>query len=361
MLALREVVKRFRDVVAVDCVSLDIEAGEFFTLLGPSGCGKTTLLRLIAGLERPDAGAVLLEGRDLVGVPPERRPLHTVFQSYALFPHLSVSRNIAFPLEMARVPRAEIGRRVAEVLAEVQLAELARRMPHELSGGQRQRVAIARSLVDRPRLLLLDEPLGALDAKLRAQMKLELVKLQREVGITFVYVTHDQGEALALSHRIAVMNRGRLEQVGDPQTIYSRPASRFVADFIGQCNLLEATVRRVDGATMEIEAAGVGACPVPAVAGVAAGQRGTLALRPEAIELVVPGGAPARPGLVRRRARVHESLYQGDVTVDTVALDDGTLLRAMRPNADPLRARRFQAGAPAELHWHIDAGHFLDR
>jgi spermidine/putrescine transport system ATP-binding protein len=358
MLELRHVVKRFRDVAAVDDISLDIGAGEFFTLLGPSGCGKTTLLRLIAGLEQPDAGAVLLDGSDLVGVPPERRPVHTVFQSYALFPHLSVARNIAFPLEMAKVPRSEVERRVAEVLAEVQLGELARRMPHELSGGQRQRVAIARSLVDRPRMLLLDEPLGALDAKLRVQMKVELVKLQREVGITFVYVTHDQGEALALSHRIAVMSKGRLEQVGDPQTIYSRPASRFVADFIGQCNLLDATVRHVDGTTMELEVAGIGACPAPTVPAAGAGQRGALALRPEAIEVAAPDGA-GRPGRVRRRARVRDALYEGDVTYYTAALDDGTCLRAMLPNADPLRARRFEAGAEVELSWRFDAGHFL--
>ena len=358
MLELRHVVKRFSDVTAVDDVSLTIGAGEFFTLLGPSGCGKTTLLRVIAGLEQPDAGAVLLEGTDLAGVVPERRPVHTVFQSYALFPHLSVARNIAFPLEMAKVPRAELERRIADVLADVQLAELARRMPHELSGGQRQRVAIARALVDRPRLLLLDEPLGALDAKLREQMKLELVKLQREVGITFVYVTHDQGEALALSHRIAVMNKGRLVQVGAPQTIYARPASRFVADFIGQCNLLDATVRRVDGTTMELEVAGIGACQAPSVAGVTAGQRGTLALRPEAIEVAAPDGA-GRPGHVQRCARVRDALYEGDVTYYTAALDDGTCLRSMLPNADPLHSRRFEAGTAVKLSWSVGAGHFL--
>ncbi|HSC01547.1 MAG TPA: ABC transporter ATP-binding protein [Burkholderiaceae bacterium] len=357
-LALRGVVKRFGDVVAVDDVSLEVGAGEFFTLLGPSGCGKTTLLRLIAGLEQPDAGAVLLDGVDLVGVPAERRPVHTVFQSYALFPHLSVARNIAFPLEMARVPRADIERRVAAVLDDVQLGGLARRMPDELSGGQRQRVAIARALVDRPRLLLLDEPLGALDAKLRVQMKSELVKLQREVGITFVYVTHDQGEALALSHRIAVMNRGRLEQVGDPRTIYEHPASRFVADFIGQCNLLEATVRRVDGDTMEVEASGIGVCAAPRVDGAAAGQRGTLALRPEAIE-IGESIVDATGDRVQRRARVRDALYEGDVTFYTVALDDGTCLRAMQPNADARRAGRFAAGAEVGLAWPSDAGRFL--
>jgi spermidine/putrescine transport system ATP-binding protein len=359
MLETRHVVKRFDDFVAVNDVSLSVGSGEFFTLLGPSGCGKTTLLRLIAGFEQPNSGAVLLDGRDLANVPPERRPLHTVFQSYALFPHLTVARNIAFPLEMAKVPPAEIGRRVAEVLDDVRLGDLARRLPSELSGGQRQRVAIARALVDRPRLLLLDEPLGALDAKLREQMKLELIKLQHELDIAFVYVTHDQGEALALSHRIAVMNQGRLEQVGDPQTIYRRPASRFVADFIGHCNLLEATVLRIEGASMGLELTGLGVCTVPAVAAAVAGGRGTLAIRPEAVELAPPE-SPDEHGRFRLRGRVCDSLYEGDVTYYTVAIDgSGLRLRAMLPNTDPGRVRRYDVGSPVEVGWREDAGHFL--
>jgi spermidine/putrescine transport system ATP-binding protein len=359
MLEIRHVVKRFGAFAAVDDVSLSVDSGEFFTLLGPSGCGKTTLLRLIAGFEQPDAGAVLLDGNDLARVAPEKRPVHTVFQSYALFPHLTVARNIAFPLEMAKVAPGEIHRRVAEVLDEVLMSELAQRFPHELSGGQRQRVAIARALVNRPRLLLLDEPLGALDAKLRQQMKLELIKLQQEVDITFIYVTHDQGEALALSHRIAVMNQGRLEQVGDPQTIYRQPASRFVADFIGQCNLLDATVRQVDAATMELEVAGIGVCPAPPVAGIAAGQRGTLALRPEAITLAAQAPAQQPPLRFHLRGQVRDCLYEGDVTFYTVAIDGGVSLRAMLPNADPVRVRQFEVGAVVELSWPIDASHFL--
>jgi spermidine/putrescine transport system ATP-binding protein len=219
-------------------------------------------------------------------------------------------------------------------------------------------VALARALVLDPAVLLLDEPLGALDAKLRGQMKLELIKLQQEVHITFIYVTHDQGEALALSHRIAVMNQGRLEQVGDPQSIYRRPASRFVADFIGQCNLLDATVRRVDTASMEVEVAGIGVCPAPLAAGASVGQRGTLALRPEAIELAARA-PPGQPGQVHRRGQVRDCLYEGDVTFYTVAIDGDTSLRAMLPNADPDRVHRFEIGATVELSWRADAAHFL--
>jgi spermidine/putrescine transport system ATP-binding protein len=342
----------------VDDVSFEVRDGEFFSMLGPSGSGKTTCLRLIAGFETPTAGRVLLHGVDVAGLPPYVRDVNTVFQDYALFPHMTVGDNVGYGPMIRGVPPAERRRRVREALDLVALGDLAGRKPGQLSGGQRQRVALARALINRPRLLLLDEPLGALDAKLRVQMKVELVKLQREVGITFVYVTHDQGEALALSHRIAVMSKGRLEQVGDPQMIYSRPASRFVADFIGQCNLLDATVRHVDGTTMELEVAGIGACPAPTVPAAGAGQRGALALRPEAIEVAAPDGA-GRPGRVRRRARVRDALYEGDVTYYTAALDDGTCLRAMLPNADPLRARRFEAGAEVELSWRFDAGHFL--
>ncbi|MCX7171444.1 MAG: ATP-binding cassette domain-containing protein, partial [Proteobacteria bacterium] len=211
LLEIRKVSKRFGELEAVKNVSLSIEAGEFFTLLGPSGCGKTTILRMIAGFDAPDEGDILLDGRSLAGVPPEQRPLHTVFHSYALFPHMSVAGNVAFPLEMAGVSRAEIGRRVAETLALVHLEDKGKHYPHQLSGGQKQRVALARGLINRPRLLLLDESLSALDAKLREEMQIDLITLQREVGISFIFVTHAQQEALALSHRIAVMNQGRIE------------------------------------------------------------------------------------------------------------------------------------------------------
>ena len=242
LLEIRNITRRFGNLEAVKNVSLSIEAGEFFTLLGPSGCGKTTILRMVAGFDAPDEGDILLDGASLAGVPPERRPLHTVFQSYALFPHMTVAGNVAFPLEMADKSRDEIRRRVAETLALVHLEDKANSFPHELSGGQKQRVALARGLVAKPRLLLLDEPLGALDAKLRQEMQVELIALQREVGITFVFVTHAQQEALALSHRIAVMSQGRVEQLDEPDRLYTQPANRFVADFIGKINLIDVEV-----------------------------------------------------------------------------------------------------------------------
>ena len=233
LLEIQDVTRRFGDFTAVDKVSLSIRAGEFFTLLGPSGCGKTTLLRMIAGFDVPDGGAILLDGEDLAQRPPEGRPVRTVFQSYALFPHMTVQGNIAFPLKMARTPAADIPAKVEEALADVRLTGFGKRFPHELSGGQRQRVAIARALVTHPTVLLLDEPLSALDAKLREEMQIELINLQKEVGITFIYVTHDQTEALALSHRIAVMNKGRVEQIDEPDRLYGLPRTRFVAEFIG--------------------------------------------------------------------------------------------------------------------------------
>jgi spermidine/putrescine transport system ATP-binding protein len=242
LLEIRNVIRRFGDLVAVDNVSINIEAGEFFTLLGPSGCGKTTLLRMIAGFDLPDGGQILLDGKDLADTPPEKRPIHTVFQSYALFPHMTVTGNISFPLRMAGKSPDEIAVKVKDVLEQVHLSDKGGSFPHELSGGQKQRVALARGLVNRPRLLMLDEPLGALDAKLREEMQIELISLQRDVGITFVFVTHSQAEALALSHRIAVMNAGRIEQMDEPSKIYSFPANRFVADFIGNINMLQAEV-----------------------------------------------------------------------------------------------------------------------
>ena len=358
MLDIRAVARRYPDCAAVDGVSIEIGHGEFFTLLGPSGCGKSTLLRLIAGFEAPDEGSILLDGRDLAGTPPEARPLHTVFQSYALFPHMTVEQNIGFPLNMAGVARCDIRRRVAQVLDEVSLGGLARRLPQELSGGQRQRVAIARALIDRPRLLLLDEPLGALDAKLRAQMKLELIALQRDADITFIYVTHDQGEALALSHRIAVMNNGRIEQLGSPETIYNQPASRFVADFIGQCNLLDATVLDVLPTGLQLDIHGLGPSPAPAGASVSRGSRGTFALRPEAIRLSA-GPLPADSASMRLSGHVRDCLYEGDVSIYSVTLDSGTVLRCMVANVDAGHPRPFATGQPVHLGWDAGAGHFL--
>ncbi|HEX8808005.1 MAG TPA: polyamine ABC transporter ATP-binding protein, partial [Xanthobacteraceae bacterium] len=239
LLRIEAVSKRFGEFTAVDQLSLNVFESEFFALLGPSGCGKTTLLRLIAGFERPSSGRILLDGVDLGSVPPHRRPVNMMFQSYALFPHLTVEANIAFGLKQEGLPKSEIASRVADMLALVKLEGFGRRKPHELSGGQRQRVALARSLVKRPRVLLLDEPMAALDKKLRGETQFELMDLQRRLGLTFVIVTHDQSEAMTVADRIAVMDWGRLMQVGPPAEIYEQPDSRWVADFIGSVNLLE--------------------------------------------------------------------------------------------------------------------------
>src|SRR5512143_3664240 len=271
LLEIRNVTRRFGSLVAVDNVSIAIEAGEFFTLLGPSGCGKTTLLRMIAGFDLPDGGRVLLNGSDLAELPPESRPVRTVFQSYALFPHMTVEGNIAFPLRMAKTPVAQIGPKVEAALEDVRLTGFGKRYPHELSGGQKQRVAIARALVTHPTVLLLDEPLAALDAKLREEMQIELINLQKEVGITFVYVTHDQTEALALSHRIAVMNQGCVEQLDAPSRIYSFPKTRFVADFIGTCNLLVGPVAANAEGTVAVDVRGLGQVKVATTSSLAVG------------------------------------------------------------------------------------------
>ncbi len=358
LLEIRNATRRFGDFTAVDDVSLEIAAGEFFTLLGPSGCGKTTLLRMIAGFDAPDAGQILLDGHDLAQTPAERRPVHTVFQSYALFPHMTVAANVAFPLRMARVPAPEIKKRVARALENVRLQQLGGRYPDELSGGQKQRVAIARALINRPRLLLLDEPLAALDLKLREQMQLELINLQKEVGITFVYVTHDQGEALALSHRIAVMNEGRVAQVGEPDAIYEFPESRFVADFIGTCNVLEATVKTAAPAgEIGLEIAGLGEVAAFSPRPVQAGERGALALRPEKVR--IDAHLTALPGENLFSGTVHDQLYLGDVTVYIVELGNGLLLEALRPNSAARGTRFFEVGDPVQVAWRFDAARFL--
>ncbi len=278
VLRIEAVSKAFGAVTAVDRVSLDIRPNEFFALLGPSGCGKTTLLRMLAGFETPTGGRILLDGQDISPLPPERRPLNLMFQSYALFPHMSVRANLAYGLEMERRPRAEITRRVDELLATTGLSALANRRPDQLSGGQKQRVALARALIKRPKVLLLDEPLGALDKKLREQMQLELKRLQHEVGITFVMVTHDQEEALVMADRMAILRDGRLLQCGAPHEVYEAPADRFVADFIGVMNFIEGAV----------DSGGVFCAPGLAVALARPAGRGALAVRPEAVE-VLPG------------------------------------------------------------------------
>jgi spermidine/putrescine transport system ATP-binding protein len=357
LLEIRNVSRRFGDFVAVNDVSLSIEAGEFFCLLGPSGCGKTTLLRMIAGFDAPDGGSISLDGRDMTGIPPEGRNVHTVFQSYALFPHMTVADNIAFPLHMGKLAAAEIAQRVNEALEDVSLTGMAQRYPNELSGGQRQRVAVARALVNRPKLLLLDEPLAALDAKLKERMQLELITLQKEVGISFVYVTHDQQEALALAHRMAVMNHGRVEQLDEPSRIYGYPRNRFVADFIGTCNILEAQVVGTHGERMRLRIAGLGEVDALHGDGASPGQQGVLALRPEQVAIGKQLGA--HPDENHFAGRVFDFLYLGDVTVYVVELPNGSRIEAMLPNSAPGRAKFFEAGDPVEISWRFDAGRFL--
>ncbi|GAA4138738.1 ABC transporter ATP-binding protein [Actinomadura keratinilytica] len=319
-------------VAAVRGLDLAIAQGEFFSLLGPSGCGKTTTLRMVAGFEQPTAGAVYLHGADVTGVPPDRRDVNMVFQSYALFPHMSVFDNVAFGLRRRRVPKPEIRARVGEMLEIVDLTGLERRRPGELSGGQQQRVALARALVNRPRALLLDEPLGALDLKLRQAMQVELKRVQREVGVTFVYVTHDQGEALTMSDRIAVMNAGRIEQLGTPREIYERPRTRFVAGFIGTSNLLEGEVTAIEDGRAVISYGPDGRIEVPLRPGLAAapGRRLELTVRPEKIGIGTrrPGG-----GLCAVRGTVTEIAYLGTSTNYNVSTATGAEMVVFAQNA----------------------------
>ena len=253
LLSLKHISKNFGEGDVLSDISLDVRRGEFVTLLGASGCGKTTTLRIVSGLETPDSGEVLLDGKDITNLPPESRPVNTVFQSYALFPHMNVEKNVAYGLRVRGMDRKAQAERVREMLELVQMSEYARRMPAQLSGGQRQRIAIARALAPQPQLLLLDEPLGALDLQLRRQMQIELKRLQKKLGITFIYITHDQEEAINMSDRIAVMRGGRFEQLGTPEEIYDRPATRYVAQFIGRSTILEGTVKHVGGGTVLIE------------------------------------------------------------------------------------------------------------
>jgi spermidine/putrescine transport system ATP-binding protein len=338
-------------------VSISVEPGEFFTLLGPSGCGKTTLLRMIAGFDLPDAGQILLDGKDLAGTPPEQRPVHTVFQSYALFPHMTVAQNVAFPLRMAGRPAAEVVRRVSEELDTVHLADKAAAFPHELSGGQKQRVALARGLVNRPRILLLDEPLGALDAKLRVEMQLDLTMLQKNLGITFVFVTHAQYEALALSDRIAVMNEGRIEQLDSPDRIYGSPRNRFVADFIGKINLYDCRVAETAADFLRLEVAGLGQVWSPPRADVTAGAAGAFALRPEHARIVPRSENPSMKNHLF--GRVREFFYVGDVTTYLIDLDTGARFHALLANSAPGRAKFFELGDEVAVEWPDDAGMFL--
>ena len=353
---LASVSKRFGDLLAVDDIDLEIASGEFFTLLGPSGCGKTTTLRAIAGFEQPSAGAIRIEGTDVAGLPPHKRPTNTVFQSYALFPHLSVEDNVAFGLKRKKVPKEEIRQRVAAELERVGLADQAKRRPAQLSGGMQQRVALARALVNLPKVLLLDEPLGALDLKLRKGLQLELKRIQREVGITFVYVTHDQEEALTMSDRIAVMNGGRVEQVGGPEDVYERPATTFVAGFIGVSNLMPAAV--TGSGEVRLDQGPVVQAPTD---GLAPGDRCHAVVRPEKLHVdALADGSPHLNSSPRVEGMVESSVYLGTATQLVVDLGEAVRMTVLVPNASETQRRELPGGGVrVALSWEPEHMHVV--
>jgi spermidine/putrescine transport system ATP-binding protein len=351
---LRSVTKRFDQLAAVDDLDLKLSQGEFFTLLGPSGCGKTTTLRMIAGFERPTSGEVRIEGEDVAQLPPHKRPTNTVFQSYALFPHLSVEANVAFGLKRKKVSKDEIAERVKAELERVGLAAEANRRPSQLSGGMQQRVALARALVNLPKVLLLDEPLGALDLKLRKELQVELKRIQRDVGITFVYVTPDQEEALTMSDRIAVMNRGRVEQVAAPEEVYNRPATTFVAGFIGVSNLMPATVKGPQEVELD-----EGTTIATATDGFSPGDRCHAVVRPEKLRVETSENG-AGPDLPRVEGVVTSSLYLGTATQIAVDLGEGVRMTVLVPNADEAERQRLPGGgARVALSWEPEHMHLV--
>ena len=341
-----ELTKDFREVRAVDHVSVDIRSGEFFSLLGPSGCGKTTTLRMIGGFELPTSGRVELRGRDITVDPPDKRPVNMVFQHYALFPHLNVGENVAFGLRRHHVASSEIPTRVGEALDLVRLRGYERRRPNQLSGGQQQRVALARALVNRPTVLLLDEPLGALDLKLRRQLQVELKRIQIEVGITFVYVTHDQEEALAMSDRIAVMSSGRIEQVGTPEQLYDRPATRFVADFIGTTNLLPGVIASVGHETATLRLDSGDSCAVLAD-GLAVGRRVEVSIRPESIAVATAGDEARNANGSLIPGRIEQVAYLGTAVQYRVRTDGGLSITALLPKG----GSRIAMGSEVLVSW----------
>ncbi len=342
------VTKRFDDVTAVDTVDLAIEDGEFFAMLGPSGCGKTTTLRMIAGLEFPTEGSLRIFGDEVGTLPPNKRPVNTVFQNYALFPHMNVLDNVSFGLRMQGTNKGEAQTKAKEAIGMVRLGGMEKRRPNQLSGGQQQRVALARALVNRPKVLLLDEPLGALDLKLRQEMQHELKSLQRELGVSFVFVTHDQEEALTMSDRIAVMSDGKLLQVGSPDEIYERPTSRFVADFIGQSNFLDGTVRDPNTVVLENGTAVAASSPY------ASGTKVALSLRPERIQISDRGNSDTQPGTAGRGLNgvIREITYLGNALVYRVAIDwmEVEVRSENRPSV-----ARLETGTNVALTW-LEAG-----
>jgi spermidine/putrescine transport system ATP-binding protein len=362
---LQHVVKRFPaaggNVQAVEDVDLDIVEGEFFSLLGPSGCGKTTTLRMIAGFEEPTSGRILLHGRDVVGVPPYRRDVNMVFQQYALFPHMNVFENVAFGLRRKKVAKHEVRRRVGEMLELVELAGRQDRRPRQLSGGQQQRVALARALVNHPRALLLDEPLGALDLKLRTAMQLELKRIQREVGITFVYVTHDQEEALTMSDRLVVMDAGRIEQLGTPRAMYERPRTRFVANFLGTSNIVSGRVERHAGGLLALAGLGPGERVLVGEAqGTTVGEHVDVAVRPEKT-LLAPAGEPPPESRSAIRGTVTDLVYLGTSTSYRVTTAGGAEMAVYRQNAASLPDAEIAQGQEVWLSWPPEHAHVLER
>jgi putrescine transport system ATP-binding protein len=349
---IENITKKFGDFIAVDNVSLKIYKGEIFCLLGGSGSGKSTLLRMLAGFEQPSAGNIFLDGQDMAGIPPYQRPVNMMFQSYALFPHMTVEKNIAFGLEQEHLSRGEIASRVEEILDLVRLGEYAGRKPHQLSGGQRQRVALARALVKRPKLLLLDEPLGALDKKLREYTQFELINIQEKLGVTFVVVTHDQEEAMTLASRIGVMNRGEIVQIGTPTEIYEFPGSRFVADFIGSINMFEGQLVEDLPDHVRIQSDELGGI-IYVDHGISAAPGATVwtGVRPEKIEI----SRTPKQGTVENCARgvVKEIAYMGDVSVYLVKIDSGKMVRVTMPNIERLSDdERILWDETVYLSWH---------
>ena len=351
---LEGVSKRFGDFTAVQSTDLDIADGEFFTMLGPSGCGKTTTLRMIAGFEQPTTGEVMIDGVNVAGQPAYKRPTNTVFQSYALFPHMTLEENVGFGLKRKKVPKAEIKSRVAAELERVGLSREAKRKPNQLSGGQQQRVALARALVNLPKVLLLDEPLGALDLKLRKGLQVQLKQIQRDVGITFVYVTHDQEEALTMSDRIAVMNEGRIEQCSDPETVYERPSTTFVAGFIGVSNLMPA----VANGSNEINLDNGPSIPTPDAARFGPGERCYAVVRPEKLIVSTNGDAPSdQPGV---DGVVESSLYLGTATQLAVRVVNDVSMTVLVPNASEEERQRLPGGgAKVRLSWVPEHMHLV--
>jgi len=341
ILELQNITKQFGDTKVLNGISLCIGKGEFITLLGASGCGKTTTLRIIAGLETPDQGKVVLAGKDVTDTEPNRRDVNTVFQNYALFPHMTVAANIGYSLKLKKRPKEEIQKTVGEALALVQLTGYEKRMPSELSGGQKQRVAIARALVNQPSVLLLDEPLGALDLQLRRQMQLELKQLQKRLGLTFIYITHDQEEALNMSDRIVVMNKGHFEQIGTPAQVYDNPKSSYVARFVGSANILQGAVEQVEGDTLTIACKGGCGCALSRGYSFATGQQVTLAIRSEHIQF---SNDPDACGIA---ATVKEKSFAGGMLRIELALKDGTSLIASRHGID----MDLQPGEGVHITW----------